>query len=71
MMEDELHQLELVLLFFLTTIWLPHSQPVVNHCVFFFLYLLRPEGHQEPDNEVGSLSPTECLVGFELGALRF
>ena len=27
----------------------------------------RPEGYQEPHNEVGSLSPTEHLVGFELG----
>ena len=48
--------------FFLTAIWLPHGQlwaiieetasPDVNHCVLHF----RPEGHQEPRREVGSLS---------------
>ena len=30
-----------------------------------------PEGHQEPLNEVGSLSPAECLAGFEPGAFQF
>ena len=25
----------------------------------------RPEGHREPSNEVGSLSPVKRLVGFE------
>ena len=44
----------------------PHS-PDVNHCVLHF----RPEGHREPRNEVGSLSPAEHLVGFEPGAFRF
>ena len=38
----------------------PHS-PDVNHCVLHF----RPEGHREPHNKVGSLSPVERLVGFE------
>ena len=27
----------------------------------------QPEGHQEPCNEVGSLNPAKCLVGFEPG----
>ena len=31
----------------------------------------RPKGHQEPRNEVGSLSPAERLVGFELGTFQF
>ena len=44
----------------------PHS-PDVNHCVLHF----RPEGHREPRNEVGSLSPAERLVGFEPGTFRF
>ena len=26
---------------------------------------VRPEGHREPRNEVGSLSPAEHLAGFE------
>ena len=44
----------------------PHS-PDVNHCVLHF----RPEGHREPRNEVGSLSPAERLVGFEPGTFWF
>ena len=31
----------------------------------------QPEGHQEPHNEVGSLSLTTCLVGFEPGTFQF
>ena len=31
------------------------------------LLLIQPEGHQEPRNEVGSLSSAKRLVGFELG----
>ena len=30
-----------------------------------------PEGHREPRNKVGSLSPAERLVGFEPGTFRF
>ena len=44
----------------------PHS-PDANYCVLHF----QPKGHQEPHSEVGSLSPAECLVGFELGTFRF
>ena len=44
----------------------PHS-PDVNHCVLH----IRPEGHREPRNEVGSLRTAEHLVGFELGTFRF
>ena len=32
---------------------------------------IRPEGHREPRNEVGSLSPAERLAGFEPGTFRF
>ena len=32
---------------------------------------VRPEGHQDPRNEVGSLSPAERLAGFEPGTFRF
>ena len=31
----------------------------------------RPEGHREPRNKVGTLSPAERLVGFEPGTCRF
>ena len=44
----------------------PHS-PNLNHCVLHS----RPEGHQEPRNEVESLSLVEHLLGFEPGTLRF
>ena len=32
---------------------------------------IQPEGHQEPCNEVGTLSMAERLVGFEPGTFRF
>ena len=44
----------------------PHS-PDVNHCILH----IRPEGHREPRNEVGSLGPVEHLVGFEMGNFQF
>ena len=44
----------------------PHSHDV-NHCVIHF----RPEGRQDPRNEVGSLIPAIPLVGFEPEKLRF
>ena len=34
-------------------------------------YLIRSEGHREPSDEVGSISPAEWVVGFELGTFRF
>ena len=43
-----------------------HS-PNVNHYVLHF----QPKGRWEPHSEVGSLSLTEHLVGFELGTFRF
>ena len=44
----------------------PHS-PDVNHCILH----IQPEGHREPRSEVGSLSPAEPLVGFELVTFQF
>ena len=44
----------------------PHS-PNVNHCSIHF----QPQGHREPRNKVGSLSPAEHLVGFEPRTFRF
>ena len=53
--------------------------PITFFSFFFNCYLaphpmlitaflhIRPEGHREPLSEVGSLSPAECLVGFEPG----
>ena len=43
------------------------SHPMLITCVLH----IRPEGHQEPRNEVGSLTLAECLVGFEPGTFRF
>ena len=40
----------------------------INHTAFVQFW---PEGHREPRNEVGSLSPAERLVGFEPGTFRF
>ena len=62
---------------FFLTIWLPHGElwaiiegtvPLdVNSYVLHF----RPEGHREPRNDAGSLSPAKRLVGFELGTFQF
>ena len=38
----------------------PHS-PYANHCILH----ISPESHQEPRDEIGSLSPAKCIVGFE------
>ena len=54
-----------------------------NHYVFLLIFCncylathffvtalhIRPEGHREPRNEVGSLSPAEHLVGVRTGNL--
>ena len=51
------------IVFFLTAIWLPDGQlPFVQ---------FRPEGHREPRNEDGSLSPANHLMGLEPGTFRF
>ena len=65
--------------FFLTDIWLPHGQlsailegtASLTRCWSLCFVHIWPEGHGEPHNKVGSLSPAECLVGFEPGAFRF
>ena len=52
---------------------LGHSQgdSLTNPMLITAFLHVRPEGHWEPRNEVGSLSPAECLVGFEPGTFRF
>ena len=63
---------------FLTSIWLPHSQlwailrGSLTHPLLIteFLHFLH-EGHREPHNKVGSLSPAENLVSFEPSSFRF
>ena len=40
---------------------------LLNPMLITAFLLIRPEGHWEPCNEVGSLSPAEHLVGFEPG----
>ena len=48
---------------------LGHSQgdSLTNPMLITAFVHIRPEGHREPRSEVGSLSPAERLVGFELG----
>ena len=45
---------------------LDHSQEdsLTNMLLTTAFVQVRPEGHWEPCNEVGSLSPAKCLVGF-------
>ena len=52
---------------------LGHSQgdSLTNPMLITAFVHIRPEGHREPRNEVGSLSPAEHLVGFEPGTFRF
>ena len=59
---------------YLFNFFLDAPHPTLGHCqreslthpmlITAFLQC-RPEGHQEPRNKVGSLSPVECLVEFE------
>ena len=44
------------------------THPILSTVFFSFV---RPEGHREPRNEVGSLNPMEHLVGFEPGTFQF
>ena len=44
----------------------------ITHPMLITAFLhVQPEGHWEPCDEVGSLSPAESLVGFEPGTFRF
>ena len=43
------------------------THPMSMTCVLH----IRPDGRREPRSKVGSLSPAECLVGFEPGTFRF
>ena len=68
------------IIFFVFNCYLAAPQPTLGHyrggslthpmlitCVLH----IWPEGHREPRNKVGSLSPVERLVGFEPGTFRF
>ena len=50
-----------------------HSQgdSLTNPVLITAFVPIWPEGHREPRNEVGSLSPAERLAGFEPGTFRF
>ena len=52
---------------------LGHSQgdSLANPMLITTFELIRPEGHREPRNEVGSPSLAEHLAGFEPGTFRF
>ena len=52
---------------------LGHSQggSLTNPMLITAFVQVRTKGHWEPHNEVGSLTPAECLAGFELGTFRF
>ena len=63
--------------FLLTAIW---PRPTLGHyqggnltdpMLITYVLHIQPEGHQEPCNEVGSLSSAERLVGFEPGTFWF
>ena len=60
---------------YLAVLWptLGHSQgdSLANPMLITAFVQVQPEGHQEPRNKVGSLSPAECLVGFEQGTFQF
>ena len=43
----------------------------LTHPMLISVLHFRPEGHREPRNEVGSLSPVECQVGTEPGTFQF
>ena len=59
--------------------WLPQRQfwatfekaTLLTRWLSLRLMLIWPEGYRESDNEVGSQSPAEHLVGFEPGSFQF
>ena len=52
---------------------LGHSQgdSITNTMSITAYVHIQPEGHREPRNEVGSLSPVKRLAGFEPGTFQF
>ena len=52
---------------------LGHSQghSLTNLMLITAFVHIQPEGHWEPRNEVGSLSPAKHLAGFEPGTFQF
>ena len=64
----------IIIIIILTANWLPQGQlwAIINHPMLIIAFLhIQPEGHREPRNEIGSLSPAEHLVEFEPGTFRF
>ena len=69
-----------LIFFFFLNCYLAVPRPTLGHSqgesltnpmlITAFLHV-QPEGHREPCSKVGSLSPAERLVGFELGTVRF
>ena len=66
--------------FFLFNCFLAVPRPTLGHSqgdsltnpILITAYVrIRLEGHREPRNQVGSLSPAERLVGFKPGTFRF
>ena len=48
-----------------------HGDSLTDPMLITVFVHVRPEGHREPRNDVGALSPTERLVDFEPGIFRF
>ena len=69
-----------IFFFFFFNCYLAAPQPTLGHSqgdsltnlmlITAFVHI-RPEGHWEPRNKVGSLSLAEHLAGFEPGAFQF
>ena len=75
---DKVTELLIFLVFFncyLTVRWpsFGHSQgdSFTNPMLITAFVQVWPKGHREPRNEVGSLSSTDRLLGFEPGTFRF
>ena len=46
-------------------------QPLTHSMLITFVLRIRPKGHRESRNKVGSLNPTERLVGLEPRTFQF
>ena len=53
------------------TLYYYHRDSLTDPMLITVFVHIQPEGHREPRNEVGSLSPAERLVGFEPGTFQF
>ena len=48
-----------------------HGDGLTDTMLMTVFYLVWPEGHLEPCDEVGSLSPAKRLAGVEPGTFQF